>query len=225
MVRFFFVVRPYPSYALIALAAVLFVSLVTVWLNPRELDSGLGLILFVQMFLASSGFAVRARRGHFDPLLTHGCDRRRVMVMHWCASVLPGAIAWTAVSFAAWMLGGPAALSALAGERLVAFVIVSALAWTAGFLLPRGAAGALWLGGLVALLVRHVDILPSSGADGAAATIRHAAVVVACPFLLLGSHDALAAPDLIAAACFVAALLLSTWRVGAELDIYLMERT
>src|SRR5262249_24072023 len=73
-------------------------GILTITLNPAELDSALGMVLFVQMFLASTGFAVTARRGHFDPVLVHGSARPAVLFVQWCASVTPGAIAWAVVA-------------------------------------------------------------------------------------------------------------------------------
>ena len=226
MVSFFSVVRLYPNYAVVVLWAVVVLSLVTLWLNPRELDSGLGMILFVQMFLASTGFAVRARRGHFDPLLTSGSDRVTVAVAHWTVSILPGAAAWALVAAMGYILGSPAAVSALAGTRLVAFLIVSAVAWAVGFLLPGGTAGALWIGILIALLTRNADLLAAS--DSTASGIRvlqQAATLILCPFLLIGTHPPIGSTAAVAAICLTAALLLSVWRFAAGLDIPLVDRT
>ena len=66
-------------------------------MSPGELDSALGMLLFVQMFMASSGFLARARRGHFDSILTSASERVSVLVSHWLASVLPGVLAWAVV--------------------------------------------------------------------------------------------------------------------------------
>jgi hypothetical protein len=226
MVRFFVTVRTCGRYAIVVLAVVTALGLATLSLNPRELDSALGLILFVQMFLASSGFATAARRGHFDPLLLHGADRRRVLVAHWFASVLPGAVAWLIVALSGWWLESPAAESALVGERLIAFLIVSALGWSGGFLLPRGAAGALWVGALLALLVRHADLLPAA-ADPVTSSmaLRRSGAIVMCPFLLIGEHPGVGVTEVIAATCMAATVLLVTWRLGSGLDVYLVERT
>ena len=84
MVRYFAVVRPCPAYAVVVLGAVTALGTVTVWLDPGELDSGLGMVLFVQMFVASSGFVVTARRGHFDPMLLYGSDRAAALASQWC---------------------------------------------------------------------------------------------------------------------------------------------
>lgn len=225
-VRYFSVVGLHPTYAHVALAAIVVLGLVTVWLNAAELDSGLGMILFVQMFLASSGFAARARRGHFDPVLTIASDRTLVVFSHWLVSILPGLAAWMLLAGAGWLLGSPAAISALAGRRVAALLIVSALAWAAGVVLPRGAAGVLWIAVLLALLVRRADLLPlilimpaSSGT-----LLRQAATLVLCPFLLVGSQPVIHPAAIWAAISIAAALLLSVWRAVTGLDVYLVDR-
>lgn len=226
MVKFFAVVRPWPTSIVLLMLVVTVFGLVSTWLNPAELDSGLGMLLFVQMLLASSGFATTARRGHFDPVLVHGHDRVGALAAQWLASIAPGALAWIAVSAAAWKLGNPSALSALAGTRLAAFLIVSAGAWTTGFLLPRGSGGALWIGILVVLLLRHAEMLPAAGSDASAVGVaRTAGTILLCPFLLLGAPASIGSPAVAAALAVAAAVLLATWRAGARLDVFLVERS
>ena len=128
MVKFFTIVRQSPSYGLAVLAAVTAFGVLTLALNPADLDSALGLVLFVHMFLASTGFAVTARRGHFDPVLVYGSGRTAVLFVQWCASIAPGAIAWIGVAACGYAWSSPAAWSALAGSRLGAFLIVPAVA-------------------------------------------------------------------------------------------------
>ena len=77
MVKYFAVVRQCPTYGLAVLTAVTAIGVLTIRLNPAELGSGLGMVLFVQMFLASGGFAVTARPGHFDPILVQGSTAPR----------------------------------------------------------------------------------------------------------------------------------------------------
>jgi hypothetical protein len=223
--RFFAAVGLHPPYALAILGAVVAIGGWTTSLGPGELDSALGMLLFVQMFLASSGFLVRARRGHFDPLLIGAGDRTSALVWHWIVSVAPGAAGWICLAGAGYFQGSPVALSAIAGGRAVAFFIVSALAWAAGFALTRGAAGVVWVAALLGVLLRHADLLsPSPNFSGSADTMRHAAALVLCPFLLIGNH-VLVAPGAICAAGLVAAVvLLTVWRRSGVLDIYLVDR-
>jgi hypothetical protein len=226
--RYFLVVGLHPSHNIAVLAGVTILGLWTVAMSPGELDSALGMLLFAQMFIASTGFLTRARRGHFDPTLTSTSDRVKVGVSHWCASVLPGVLAWGIVSGVDWMYGGGSVASALAGRRLMALLIVSTIAWAGGFALTRGAAGALWTAALVAVLLHRTDLLGSSSTALASASsllvLRHAAAVIGCPFLLLGTHAPLAPGSIAAAGCATALCLLSVWRSVERLDFYLRDR-
>jgi hypothetical protein len=224
--RYFVVVGIHPTYGLALLAAILVVGLLTIRADARELDSGLGLVLFAQMFLASSGFMGRARQGHFDPMLTRFRSRARVAAAHWVVSIAPGVIAWFTLSVAGAIAGSPAAGSAMGGSRAAALLIVSALAWVVGFALPRGAAGMLWVALLMVLVLQRAELLAAPARAGTlAAGALHAATLITCPFLLLGRHPA-AAPGAFAAAVIVPLLLLA-WvcRRARELDIYLVDRS
>jgi len=226
MVKYFAVVRPWPAYGMAVLVAVVMVGLWTTNADPRELDSALGMLLLVQMFLASSGFAATARRGHYDPILAYGSNRTFALVWQGIASIAPGAIAWAIVAEAGYAWSSPAAVSAMAGTRLAAFLIVSGMAWTVGLLLPRGAGGSLWMGLLVVLLLRHVPLLPAAGPGGSATDIvRSAGALVLCPFLLLGTHAPIGAPALVAALAVVAACVCLAIRQGSRLDLFLVERS
>lgn len=222
--RFFCIVGLHPPYTLVTLAAILGIGLWAVTVSPGELDSGLGMLLFAQMFLASSGFLVRARRGHFDPLLLGGGNRARVLVWHWLVSIAPGVAAWICLAGTGYFLGSPGALSAFAGGRAVALFIVSALAWTAGFTLTRGAAGVVWLAALLGLLLRRVDLLAPSAFAAGDSVLRHAVVLMLCPFLLVGNRLVVTPGAVWAAALLSTVLLLLVWRLSEGLDIYLVDR-
>lgn len=224
--RFFLTIGLHPSHGLAALAAVVLVGVWTIWKSAGELDSALGMLLFAQMFLASSGFLVRARRGHFDLLLTSASGRERVLVCHWLASALPGLVAWVIVCLAAWTLGGSAWSAAALGSRFLAVLIVSALAWMAGLALPPGAGGVLWIAVLFAALLRRVDFAGwmTGSSTPVVALTRHAAAILVCPFLLLGGHSRFVA-SAITAGAGVALLLVSVWRFGDRFDFYLRDRT
>jgi hypothetical protein len=121
--------------------------------------------------------------------------------------------------------GSPVVFSALAGQRLAAFFIVSGVAWAAGFALPPGAAGAVWVGILGWLLLRHPDLLAWAGpGTSATAVARRALALVVCPFLLIGGRSTIDSSSIAAAVLATGALLLVMWRAGARLDVYLVER-
>jgi hypothetical protein len=226
--RYFLVVL-HPTHALASLVAIAAFGLWMVVISPGELDSALGLLLVAQMFLASTGLLVRARRGHFDQVLTSTPDRRLVLVWHWTASIAHGVVAWILVSGAAWALGNTtSAVSALAGRRLVALFVVSAVAWAAGIGSSRGSAGALWTIGLGAALLYRLDLLGSPPGprpiESALAVMRHALALLGCPFLLLGSKSPLASGSIPAAAFAAWLVLLLVWRSSEKFDVYLRER-
>lgn len=224
--RFFAAVGLHPPYALLILTAIVGLGVWTTSVSPGELDSGLGMLLFVQMFLASSGFLVRARRGHFDPLLIGAGGRTGAIVWHWIVSVAPGVAGWFCLAGVGYVMGSPAALSAFVGGRAAALFIVSALAWTVGFTLARGAAGVVWMAALLGLLLRRTELLPQASVFSASSetVLRHAAALTVCPFLLVGNHLFIAPGAIYAAALFAAVPLLVVWRLSSGLDIYLVDR-
>jgi hypothetical protein len=222
--RYFLTIGLHPIYALAALGIITVIGLVTMWMDPREIDAGLGMILFAQMFLASSGFVIRARRGHFDPLLLDASRRIRIAAAHCAVSVLPGVAAWLILSGVAVVARSPAAWSALVGTRAAALLIVSALAWAAGFWLPRGAAGMLWMALLMMLVLQRADLLavPAGSGPFTGAAV-HAVTMTLCPFLLLGVHPPLA-PGAVAGAMVLPVLLVWTvCRQSRTLDVYLVD--
>jgi len=221
--RYFLLLHLQPPYALVVLVAVTTIGAWSVVLSPAELDTGLGMVLFVQMFLASSGFVARARVGHFDPLLAAGCRRAPVAAAHWAASALPGMACWFALAALGFAMNSPAALSAAAGRRLAAMLLVSSVSWSAGYALPRGAAGLAWIAVLVTILLRHVDMLHPAAA-GAFLPLRHAAMVIACPFVLVGAPAPFGNGAVGVALCLAAALLVCTWRIAVGLDVSLQDR-
>ena len=222
--RFFAVVGLHPPYALMILGATVGLGIWTTSVSPGELDSGLGMVLFVQMFLASTGFLVRARRGYFDPLLWGAGNRTRALVWHWLVSIAPGVAGWVCLAGAGFALGSPAAGSAFVGKRAVALFVVSALAWTAGFTLTRGTAGVVWMAALLGVVVRRLDLFGPSAFAAGDSVLRHAAILMFCPFLLLGNRLVVGAAAIWAAALLSAVVLLSVWRHGELLDIYLVDR-
>lgn len=226
LIAFFMMLRLQPPYAL---AIVVACTALGVWMtavSPRELDSGLGLLLFVQMFMASTGFASRASSGQFDPLLVAGQGRARVAAAHWIASIAPGLIGWVLMALVGKAVGSAAAASALLGRRAAAFVIVSTLGWVLGYRLPRGAGGLAWITLLLAMLLEHesraVTALFASAADGG---WQQLAVVLCCPFILVGNRPPVSPAMLAAAVTACAFALAATWYRAHGLDVLLVERS
>jgi hypothetical protein len=206
--RFFLAMHLHAGYALAVYGVVCALGLLMIAAGPRTgMDDAMGMLLFVQMFLASSGFIERARRGHFDALLTTMASRGGMVAAHWIVSSLPGALAW--IAFAAMAVGRGSPLPIASGGALF---IVSAVAWTGGFSLARGTAGFLWTAALFALLLRNPRLVSDASPLS----------VVLCPFLLLRPD-----PNPVSAALAVVIALTAvvvTCRFASRLDLYLVER-
>ena len=225
-VRYFVVIGLHPGYTLVALAGIVVVGAVTLWLDPGELDSGLGMILFAQMFLASTGFVSRARQGHFDPLLVGPWSRVRIVMAHWIVSIGPGIAAWLVLVCGASLAATPGVWSAVAGFRAASLVIVSALSWTIGFWLPRGAAGMLWMALLMVLVTQRAELLAAPAGTGPIdSAVRHIATLIVCPFLLLADRSSIQPLVVYTAVRLSIVLLVAVWRRARALDIYLVDRS
>lgn len=207
-IRFFLAVRLHATYGLVVCGAVVVLGLLMIAAGPGTgVQDAMGMLLFVQMFLSSSGFIERARRGHFDPLLTASANRGAMAAAHWLVSSLPGALSWIALATLAVGRGGGVPVAS--GGALF---IVSAMAWSGGFAVARGTAGFVWVAALFALLLRD----PRLVSDGSPLA------VVFCPFVLLKP-----APNPVSAAIAIAigvTAVAATCRFGSRLDFYLLER-
>ena len=225
LLRFFVISKVHPPHILILAAACFGIGLWTIEYDAGELDSALGLVLVAQMFLASTGFTSRAFAGHFDPVLVAGSARTDVAAAHWLASIAPGVMAWLALSLTGLLVHSSAAVSALAGRRLLALLIVSNIAWVAGYRLSRGAAGVLWLTVLVGILLQHnLRALSASIDQGAHTWLLDVPVVFVCPFLLIGDRPYVP-PVVLAIAAVLAFTAVGLVALATRrLDVLLMER-
>jgi hypothetical protein len=186
--RFFIVVPLHSPYMLVALGVAWLSGVVVLLIDPSNGPRALGPLALLQMFAASSGFAVAARRGHLDLLLTSGAGRSYIAVTHLGLSVLPGMIAWAGLAVVEMLVRGTLAPSALASGTIVAWGLISTLAWSLTVWLPRLSGGIAWLLAIAAWLVGW-----SEGANAIAA-VQHEAVgyaaralvIAFCPFVLLG---------------------------------------
>ncbi len=112
---------------------------------PDDLRAAYIVMLLCQSFAASSGYASRARRGHFDQLLAGRTSRLRFGLMHGLSSVVYGAAAWVVISgLDALGAGGHWPLG-LTPRAAAAFVYVSAVSWGLSVPFSRYAIGLMWL--------------------------------------------------------------------------------
>jgi len=213
--RYFLTLRLHAPYALTILLVVLVVGLyLTVANPPTGLDDGLGMVLFVQMFLASTGFMEPARRGHFDPLLTVSQSRAYVIAAHWLVSILPGVVVWSLLCAVGVATGASATWTRAFGARWAALFIVSALAWVVGFGMTRGTAGFLWTAALFATALQRSELLTSDSP----------AVILFCPFVLI-RNDPIETWRIVFAAGLALVSLLLVWGHARNLDLYLVEQS
>jgi hypothetical protein len=157
-----------------------------VLIEPVRAGAALMPVLLLQLFAASSGFMVPARRGHYDLLLTHGEGRVRIALAHWLMSVVPGVICWLALG-AVEATVAPGRLAILASGSGAAVFLVSTLPWAVTVTLPRFAGAIGWLLALamvVAVTGEHSAAVAL--VDGAPAGVQGALAVLLYPPLLVG---------------------------------------
>jgi hypothetical protein len=183
---FYRVVPLHSPYMWLALLVVTGTGVVLLLFDPSSGEQVVTPIVFLQMFAASTGFAVPARRGHYDLLMTGGAGRLWIAATHLALSVAPGIAAWLAVACVELVLRGGDS-RALAGGSVAAVLLVSGLAWAVTVPLPRLSGGIMWLLAIVMLLgttdgwqsaaLSAREGLPSLGA---------ALLYGLCPFVLVG---------------------------------------
>jgi len=102
-------------------------------------------VLLLQLFAASSGFEVPARRGHYDLLLTSGHRRIWVALVHWAISIAPGVLAWLVLAAVEVTARGGPDTNLLASGTCAAIGLVSTMPWAITVRLPRFSGGIGWL--------------------------------------------------------------------------------
>ena len=143
--RFFRIVPPVPALLRVALVTVTAVATLTVVWQPARVGMALTPVLLVQLFAASSGFMLPARRGHYDLLLTTGHSRVAVAVAHWVTSVLPGVVSWAVLAIAEIAITRGSSSSMFASGTIAAVGLVSTVPWALTVRLPRFAGAIGWL--------------------------------------------------------------------------------
>ena len=140
--RFFLAVPLQSPYMLGGLALVVVLGMAELVLAPGSGQDAVVTLLLLQMFSASSGFAIPARRGHYDAILTGGSSRTAVVGWHLVMSVAPGLVGWLVLGACELGVGRSVVLS---GGSIAAMVMVSAAGWAVTVPLPRLSGGVVWL--------------------------------------------------------------------------------
>lgn len=145
LLRFFRVAPPVPPPLASTFAATTALACVTVVAAPERAADAVTPLLLLQLFAASSGFAVSARRGHYDLVVAMGHSRVTIALVHWLMSVAIGIGAWAAVAGAEALATGGAQGGLRTSGTAVAVAAVSTIAWAANVRSPRYTAAVGWL--------------------------------------------------------------------------------
>jgi hypothetical protein len=145
LIRFFHVVPPVPRMMTWTLAVLTLASALALVVDPSKGPGAIVPILILQSFAASSGFALPARRGHYDLLLTRGSSRTLIALVHWATSVAPGLVSWVTLALVEITASAGARRSLIGSGTWAAVALVSTLPWALGVALPRFSAGIGWM--------------------------------------------------------------------------------
>lgn len=115
LLRFFHVVSPLHGLVIWTFGVLVIGSAALVYVAPDRTAGALAPLLLLQMFAASSGFAVPARRGHYDLLLTRSGERTWIALAHWLTSISAGIASWLIVAAAETLTRGHAAITLASG--------------------------------------------------------------------------------------------------------------
>jgi hypothetical protein len=135
-----------PSSAiLLAMAALIAWAGYLVVVAPDDLRGPYVVLLLCQSFAASTGYATRARRGHFDQVLAGQSSRARFAFVHASMSIVLGAIVWCTISTIDGLGAGGHWPLGFTPKALAAFVYISTLAWALSVPFSRYSTGVCWL--------------------------------------------------------------------------------
>ena len=136
--------RPSPAVLLAFVALIVWAGYLTVT-APGDLRGPYIVLLLCQSFAASTGYAMRARRGHFDALLAGRLSRTRFAVTHASISAALGAVVWSTISVLDALGGGGHWPLGLTPTAIATFIYISAVAWAGSVPFSRYSAGVVWL--------------------------------------------------------------------------------
>lgn len=164
LLRFFRVVAPVPPWMHLAFGASVIVGGGVLGLKMSDASAALAPVFLLQLLAASSGFAVPARRGHYDLLLTSGESRLWIGAAHGAASTAPGIVCWLLVAVLEGVINRGFPVASLSSGTIVAMLVVSAFSWAVTVPSPRLTGGIVWLFVMVsaATALPDRDVLPLS---------------------------------------------------------------
>ncbi|MDQ3070068.1 MAG: hypothetical protein M3R55_10105 [Acidobacteriota bacterium] len=190
--RFFRVVDPLPRWMVVLTLPVSAYAAGMIWIDAANADEGLAMLLLWQMLCASKGFARAARLGQFDPVLVR-FTRAQVACAHGIWATLPVSVLWAALA-ALEAVRWPGTLpAALEPGRVAALAFTSAASWALSVPGSRLVTGSLWLVVIIAAATTRVGLdqysaMLSREGEPAAQVLHALALVIVCPFLMIGNH-------------------------------------
>lgn len=143
--RFFRVVSPVSSMMTGTFVVLTVTAAIAIGADPGRSSNALLPVLVLQSFAASSGFALPARRGHYDLLLTRGNDRSWIALAHWATSIATGLASWLVLAVFERVVSGGASDHLSASGTCAALFLVSTLPWAVTVALPRFSGGIGWM--------------------------------------------------------------------------------
>jgi hypothetical protein len=160
---------------------------VTLTHDPSAAIEALTPVLLLQLFAASSGFQIPARRGYYDLLLTSGTPRWQIATAHCLASVMPGIASWICVGMLELAASHGARMAFATGGTCIAFFLVSTVAWATATSISRAPAAVGWLLVMtIPPLARFVSPVQLLGAETPRPLIVTLPVVFAVAMIPLG---------------------------------------
>jgi hypothetical protein len=145
LVRFFHVVPPVPPMMTGTFVALTIAAAVAIVSDPDQAPGALVPVLLLQSLAASSGFALPARRGHYDLLFTRGSSRALIALVHWATSIVSGLASWLVLAMLELVVSTGANQDLFASGTCAAVFLVSTLPWAISVGLPRFSGGVGWL--------------------------------------------------------------------------------
>ena len=180
-IRFYRVVPPVSPLMRASFIALTAASIVAVVLDPESASTAAVPILVLQVFAASAGFAVAARRGHYDVLLTGGVGRLGTALVHWMMSVAPGVACCLALGTAE-VVAAPNPRAVSLSGTFTALFVVSTMPWAMTVAMPRFTGAIGWM--LVFVMVQALVPQAGSAPFGAPDPMEGSAWVSALTVLL-----------------------------------------
>lgn len=144
-IRYFLVVAVVPPIFVVGFVVAVAAAAARLTADPAAAVEALTPVLLLQLFVASSGYQIPARRGHFDLLLTSPTPRWQVGLAHCVVSIAPGMIGWICVGLLELAASHGAYARSFAAGTSAAFLAASLVAWGTAVYSSRVVCAIGWL--------------------------------------------------------------------------------